>query len=341
MEWKESLMLLEMFDTLLGNELIAEGLSVQQQVLQEFHARAERTVAGSCRLRPYGPDDFILARNLFSTLFLATQACAGLEAGRRLFYGLINQCMRAWVTGCDNLLDDEFKSVIPFDLSDAGYRARSVLTIMTADRICGDLLFEEIEAGRATTEQASQISHNSLKALVASALQEHDEEAGAAVILPPNDLIEQVHVPKTGLLFEAPITVPEHQGDIPAGAAQTARVGLRAFGLGCQILDDLVDYPDDLRLSHHNFILSLAVHGDGSNGAEPMARESVEIDSLEREEANRCAATWAARYFNTARRQLLNVGLVFTDGQWQALVGIVAMLLRTPPQFQTAIEEAL
>ena len=110
---------------------MAAMLETQRRVLKEFHARTGQVLGESCPLRPYDKKTFSIEKNLFSTLFLATQHGLGVSEDRLLFCGLVNQCMRAWVTGCDNLLDDEFKSVIPFDLKAGGYRFQSVLTIHT------------------------------------------------------------------------------------------------------------------------------------------------------------------------------------------------------------------
>ena len=68
-------------------------------------------------------------------------------------------------------------------------------------------LRDETLAGRLTPEQAESLSRESLRVLVPSGLQEHEEELGVSLILKPAEVLEQVHVRKTGLLFEAPLAV--------------------------------------------------------------------------------------------------------------------------------------
>lgn len=334
-------MIEEMLGSLLGGGWFSDALEIQQRVLREFHRRAARALGSSCGLKDYAPEDLTIQRNLFSTLFLAAQRFAGLAGEKHFFYGLVNQCMRAWVTGCDNILDDEFKSVIPFDLPETGHRARSVLTIMTADRVCNGLLIEEMQAGRLTAKQAASLSCYTLRALVPSALQEHEEEAGAATILPPDEVIEQVHVPKTGLLFEAPIAPPEQMDEITPEAAHKAKAGLRAFGLGCQIFDDLVDFDDDVRASRHNFLLSLAAHATGHADGGAPTRDQVDLAALPLEAAGREACQWAGRHFRQARECLADLGLTLSDEQWTAIVMSVATLLRLPPHSREFIAEIL
>ena len=302
---------------------LAEAFDVQVEVLHEFRGRAKRVLAGVCALHEYTTDDLSVERNLFSALFLAAQSAAGLTPARSLFFGLINQCMRAWVTACDNLLDDESKSVIPYALGNGGFRFVSVLTIMTADRILSDLLAEEVQAGRLTAERACALSHRSLHVLVPSGLQEHEEELGAASILPPDQVLEQIHVPKTGLLFEAPVAVPALLGEIGASVAAPAREGLRAFGLACQIFDDIVDFDNDVRDGRHNYVHSLAVHSNGSpRGAGRGA--------LLAEPAMEKACTRALSLFADAREKLAAAGLHFSDEHWWALVWAIAGRLRLP-----------
>ena len=97
-----------------------ESYEVQRATVQDFHARCANSLGASCGFRP--PDDQVLRveRNLFSTLFVLATKTLGLPERAVRFYAMVNQCMRALVTGCDNLLDDEFKEVIPFDLPGDG-----------------------------------------------------------------------------------------------------------------------------------------------------------------------------------------------------------------------------
>lgn len=325
----------------MGATIFVEAFEIQQKVLEEFHKRSAKVLGDECRLKDYSPADMAIQRNVFSTLFLATETCAGLSKERLPFYGLINQCMRAWVTGCDNLLDDEYKTVLPFDLPEGGHRARSVLIIMTADRVFSDLLLEQVAQGDLTSEQAKTLSHYTLRALIPSALQEDQEEPGAQVILTPREILDRIHVPKTGLLFEAPLIPPEQMGEVSLERSGIARSGLRAFGLACQILDDIVDLDADLAASHHNFVLSLAAHPGGKSDQNPLPRADIKLESFPIQKAREESCRWSARLFRQAREQLGAIGLEAADKEWRFLVLMIAGLLRVPQECQTVLENAL
>ena len=312
--------------------LLDPALAVQRAVLSDFHRRAAAVTGQTCRVRRPGAASLDRQRNLFSTLFLIVMRAAGLPEPRLPFYGLINQCMRAWVTACDNLLDDERKVTIPFDLPEGGYRFRSVMEVMTADRVLADLLAGEVAAARLTEAQALALSHETLRILMPSGLQEHEEESGARMLLPPERLLEIVHVPKTGLLFEAPVALPERLGEVDPDRAAVARAGLRAFGLACQILDDVVDLQDDLRDRHHNYVLSLAAEMAGCAGA---ARADVDPVGLPLERALPAAARRAAELFSQARTAWAGLGLRCPDEQWAMLLGAIAMQLRVPESIRS------
>jgi hypothetical protein len=98
----------------------------------------------SVRLIPPDPASASIESNLFSLLFLYSYLQAGIPAPRRVFYAAVNQCLRGMVTGCDNLLDDEYKKTLDTDLPPSGTRFRSVLDIMVSDRV----LFELLAAGQ-------------------------------------------------------------------------------------------------------------------------------------------------------------------------------------------------
>jgi hypothetical protein len=326
---------------LLGVVTLADAFKIQRRILKDFHRRASEVIDGVCSLRDYEQEDLSVGRNMFSALFLAAQRCAGLASDRRMFYGLINQCMRAWVTACDNLLDEELKIVIPFDLPKGGHRFQSVLTIMTTDRVLSGLLAEEVAAGRISPEKADTVSRLTLHALVPSGIQEHEEELGARIILRPDDLLEKIHVPKTGLLFEAPIKVPELLGDVDSEAASKAKEGLCAFGLACQILDDIVDLEDDVRSSHHNFVLSQAVYSDINIRPDIVAYADIELEGLNLKEAMEVAHGRSLELFKSARSCLDSIGMCFSDKGWQVLVAGIMTRLNVPEEVTGLVEVTL
>ncbi len=309
----------QLAQAILAAPRLGRALLVQQQTLRTFQAAAETVLSGYCPVRPYADGALDLRKNLFSTLFLAGQASVGVPAERLPFCGLVNQCMRAWVTGCDNLLDDEAKEVIPFDLPAGGTRFRSVLTIMVADRVFADLLLQEQAAGNLSQAQALELSHLTLGWLLPSGLQEHEEEAGARAGLDGEALLQKIHVPKTGLLFEAPLRLAEWLTGGETPRSRTARAGVRAFGLGCQILDDLVDLETDFRERRYNYLLALA----GESGREDL------------EAARRCRETACARareFFAEAQARLTEAELGVPAAAWTAIFTLVSVLLRVPPE---------
>ena len=77
-----------------------------------------------------------------------------------------------------------------------------------------------------------------VRGLMPSGLEEHEEESGAARTVPtPEAICDDVHYRKTGLLFEAPLSLIEEMGDAYAGQTRCAREALSGLGLACQALD--------------------------------------------------------------------------------------------------------
>lgn len=231
--------------------------------LDRFWRSAGRILeGGGVSLSPPPPGYFGLERNFFSALFLLSMVRAGIPSPRRRLYAGINQCLRAMVTGCDNLLDDEYKPTLETDLPREGVRFRSVLDIMVADRVLVYLLLDEgVPADRVRACAAA-----SLTALTRSGAQEAAEEAGTGgPPLPPERVLAEIHHYKTGLLFQAVWAVPGALGDADSPLAEAMAEALYRIGMGCQILDDLTDLADDLRRNRHNFVAALAFHGDSES----------------------------------------------------------------------------
>ena len=79
-------------------------------------------------LHPPPADYLAMAKNIFSTLFLYAYYAAGIAPERRVVYVAVNQCLRGMVTGCDNILDDEYKKTLEKLITEAkiiGYSNQS------------------------------------------------------------------------------------------------------------------------------------------------------------------------------------------------------------------------
>jgi len=209
------------------------------------------------KLKAPDKEDFSFQRNFFSILFLYSFYRAKIPKHRRMLYAGIIQCLRGMVTGCDNLLDDEYKKTLDSDLPETAFRFRSVIDIMVSDRVLFQLL---VEAGRGKdigVEKIMAAAAASMKTMTRSGTQEASEEAGITEILKPDDLLQTVHHYKTGLLFQCPWDIPLVIEDLEGSEVAPLLEALYRIGMGCQILDDIVDFMSDLARKHHNYLVSL------------------------------------------------------------------------------------
>lgn len=245
---------------------LAAGLSC-------YLENAATILAGSgVRLLPPASDYFALNRNFFSLLFLYSYYRASLPPDRRILYVAINQCLRGMVTGCDNLLDDEYKKTLLTDLPETAIRMRSVLDIMVSDRVLFELLIESCRKKELTLDHVAFAGMASLRALTRSAAQEAAEEGGINSRLPPQAVLSQVHHYKTAILFQCVWAIPEGIETLPPALVTLLKQALYEIGMGCQILDDMVDLAADIRNRRHNYVASLIHHG-----ASEAERQSLEM----------------------------------------------------------------
>lgn len=229
--------------------------------LERFWETAATILHGSTiRLIPPDETTFSLSRNFFSTLFLYSYYRTGIPPERRILYAAINQCLRGMVTGCDNILDDEYKTTLETDLPKTAYRFRSVLDIMVADRVLFALLTDYCNQHDLPPDLALRASTASLGALTQSGAQEASEEGGITERLAPDTILKKIHHYKTGLLFQSTWAVPDLVEGTITPATRSVREALYQIGIGCQILDDIVDLFVDVREKRHNYIASLIAH---------------------------------------------------------------------------------
>jgi hypothetical protein len=230
--------------------------------LEIYWHTAEKILSESgVRLVEPKDDYFSLEKNFFSALFLYSYFRAGIQSHHRVFYVAANQCLRGMVTGCDNLLDDEYKKTLDTDLPLEARKFRSVLDIMVSDRVLFEILIDFCRSNGLSTAVLIEASRASLTALTRSGAQEAAEEAGIDKRLSPEEVLAKVHHFKTGLLFRCPWAMPPIiEGDRDLAASPITN-SLYKIGMGCQIMDDMVDLLADLRNSRHNYIASLIEHG--------------------------------------------------------------------------------
>ncbi len=230
--------------------------------LSMYWSTAEIILQGSGIKLLNPPDGFYsLDKNFFSTLFLYSYHRAHIPRSRRILYVAINQCLRGMVTGCDNILDDEYKRTLETDLPQQGFRFRSVLDIMVSDRVLFEILLKFWQKRELSYDQVLSASSESLRALTRSGAQEASEEDGIGKILEPSAVLQSVHHYKTGILFQCPWAVPLALETIEKKSVSFLLEALYQIGMGCQIMDDMVDLYADLKHKNHNYVVSLIYHG--------------------------------------------------------------------------------
>jgi hypothetical protein len=244
-----------------------------QQALSMFQDAAACILEQSgVSLNPPAPSSFSLENHFFSALFLYSYIRGGIAEDRRIYYAAMNQCLRGIVTGCDNILDDEYKITLDTDLPESATKFRSILDIMVCDRILTALMVHGGEAGIFFRDQLLTANTVSLQALLKSGAQEASEEQGVMSTLLPEVILSDIHSVKTGLLFQAPWALPEALEGPDLPPPDRIKGGLALVGMGCQVMDDMVDLARDLETRRHNYVASLICHASGGDEAFRLKR---------------------------------------------------------------------
>ena len=236
-------------------EELNEALSLYWTTATEILHKSGITVL------PPDSDYFSTEKNFFSALFLYSYFRMNIPKSRRILYAAANQCLRGMVTGCDNILDNEYKTTLETDLPQQATLFRSVLDIMVSDRVLFAILQKGYVNRDLAFDQIQTAIFASLRALVKSGAQEASEAGGINDILSPNDILNKIHHYKTGILFQSPWALPDVIDTACLKDTAPIKNALFQIGMGCQILDDMVDMSMDLRMHRHNYVVSLIQHG--------------------------------------------------------------------------------
>ncbi|MEW6428429.1 MAG: class 1 isoprenoid biosynthesis enzyme [Thermodesulfobacteriota bacterium] len=218
----------------------------------------------------YGNPLAYAQRHFFSILFLSIYRAIGIPAERRQHYGLINHCLRGIVTGADNLLDNEYKELLPLDFPAAAVRFKSVMHILVFDRFLYRAGRRMQEAGLLDAPGVDRLHDALFRAIVPIGAEEAGEEGGVGAILTPQEILSSVHMYKGGKLlclsFVAPRLLEREYGR----ALLRAEQGIYSIGLALQIIDDLTDFYEDIRAGNHNYLVSSIFHGGGQHEREKL-----------------------------------------------------------------------
>jgi geranylgeranyl pyrophosphate synthase len=261
---------------------------------------------------------------------------------RLRLYARLNHCLRSWVTACDNLLDNELKEMIITDLPENARTFKSVHTLLVTDRIFFSFLMDAVHAKIISEKEMMRLLAVSLSSISASGREEAEEEEGIDHTLPPEDVLNKIHSAKTGRLFISPLCAPAALHDINSEDPQVAgvREGLMAFGLGCQVLDDLSDLGMDLYDNKYNYLAALIVHGNdmkekelllalASKGLTPGIRNDFQLYQ-KFPHASKNAMDMAVSQLHRALTHLSQSGLPLTAINRESFIKVLIKVFRHP-----------
>ncbi|GAB4172843.1 MAG: hypothetical protein Tsb0017_05230 [Geothermobacteraceae bacterium] len=224
------------------------------ETLEEDYIRPEGKAPGLLRYAQ---------RHIFSILFLAVYRAIGIEDDRRLLYGVINHAIRGIVTGTDNLLDDEYKEMLPLRFPERATRFKSVMHILLFDRFLFRVLDEAVAAGLLPSGQRQLVQQKIFQAMVPIGEEESGEEGGVSEILTPAEILRSVHVHKGGNLLRLAFVAPRLMEREHFDRLELADTGIFRIGMALQVIDDLTDFYQDIEDRRHNYLVS-SVRFEGS-----------------------------------------------------------------------------
>ena len=262
-------------------------------VEKDFRRRAiEASVSGMDLTFPHLdlPPGQYWQRNFFSILFLSIFEALGMRPGKRRTYGLILHAIRGIVTAADNILDGEDKGAVKLRLNGGATLSHFLLTLLQ-QRMLHDLIAET-----AVDESAGRRANTVLLgSLFEIAQEESTEEDDVETVLPPEDVLHDIHSYRGSRLLQLAFVVPEITEPELAGGIGRAKEAVGRIGLALQVLDDITDLREDVVRRNHNVLRSWVVHRGPDGPTTDAALRAVPEDDLAAPE----------RFFPQATREVL------------------------------------
>lgn len=201
-----------------------------------------------------------LQENFFLVLFRSVFGCFAKNANRLQLYSELNFCIRGTITAADNLFDDEGKSWLPLQLQ-SGQRFQSILQLMAFERLSRGVLHRGFGRDLLGQNDIGQIQRRLFSMMAGIGTLEGSEEAGVAELLEPREMIPRVHALRGGDLFALSFVAPKVMEPSEQGVAiAEAEQAIRDLGIAFQIVDDLVDFEDDISRKSNNLLAAQIRH---------------------------------------------------------------------------------
>jgi hypothetical protein len=224
-------------------------------------------------------------KNFFSILFLAVYRAIGISPEARHYYGMLNHCLRGIVTGADNILDDEYKELLPLAFPESAIRFKSVMHILLFDRFIVRITEDMKKNGMLNDVEPSLLQQKLFDALVPIGAEEAQEEGGVSRILSPAEVLSTVHMYKGGKLLCLAFVAPPLLEHSFQKELQCAEKGIYSIGIALQLIDDLTDFYEDISHVNHNYLVSsISYRGSAAEQAalqKTLDRKTNDLPAIE------------------------------------------------------------
>jgi hypothetical protein len=251
-----------MIRTLLSLRKLFQAASEHQQVEETIIARFRDLLEPRYQSPAKAKSNRLqyLQKNFFSSLFLSIYTALNIPPARRQLYGQINHCIRGLVTACDNLLDDEYKELLPFNFPEPAIRFKSVMHLLCLDRILEKIARQAVLDGLLAPHDLEPLLDTIFQSMVPIGAEEALEEGGITEILTPKAVLDSVHMYKGGKLLCLAFTAPLLLETKSRPMLTLAETGIYRIGMALQVIDDLTDFYEDIQNQNHNYLVSMVYH---------------------------------------------------------------------------------
>ena len=199
-----------------------------------------------------------IEKNIFSILFIAIYDSIGIIPERQKLYGMINHCMRGIVTSSDNILDREYKFMLPLRFGTRGFFP-SIMQMLLFDRLLYRILYDAEQRDGLSGLSMIKVENTLFRALLEIGLEEGGEEKGVEGFLEPERVLSEVHTEKGGNLLRLAFVAPRLLEKAPSVKERLSLAdrGIFSIGMALQCIDDITDLRIDLKDRRHNYLASV------------------------------------------------------------------------------------
>ena len=253
----------EIFDAVHESKEWLDGYYTHFQALRDIESYIKTISKENLRVKCFQNDEFQVENNIFETFFLILTKKIIKNQDIIGFFAVIFECIRRICNSIDENIDLESKKSIEITDFTDGILLNSITSLLFYENIILNCAHDYYYEGLIVKEECDKTSNVIFAALKKFLTAQNDEEIFDGNNYPSvNECINKHHVNRSSGFFHSFLIVLHQTGQASDKDVENYYPIFKNFGICFSMLDDILDFKEDIACSNYNLLISLILKNE-------------------------------------------------------------------------------